>query len=354
MTAIPIRAGVATYNALVGAGVLETIGENAAQLFRGGRCAIVADENTAAFFAKTVMRSLTASGFTPFLITIPAGENSKSLQQLGLVCDEMEAAGLDRASLVFALGGGVVGDLAGFAAAIYRRGVRFVQVPTTLLAQVDSAIGGKTAVNTAAGKNLLGAFHQPALVLADTDTLRTLPPRELNQGFAEVIKHAIIADSILFDRLIDSGRSDLQTLVVRNIEIKAAIIARDARDTSGERALLNFGHTVGHAIERAAGYGELLHGEAVSLGLVAACDISVWRAGLAESEREKVASVLRQFGLPTKLPADFPRDRILSGVKSDKKFEHSEVRFVVTPELGRACLTSAVTLEDIERAIARL
>ena len=183
------------------------------------------------------------------------GENSKSLEQLGAVCEQMAAAGLDRTSFVVALGGGVLGDLAGFAAAIYFRGIPCVQVPTTLLAQVDSSIGGKTAVNLRAGKNLLGAVHQPVLVLADTEALRTLPPRELRQGFAEIVKHAIIADASLFAFLESFERArNFAELVRRNIEIKAAIVARDEQDLSGERAILNFGHTVGHAIEAAGAY----------------------------------------------------------------------------------------------------
>jgi len=219
---------------------------------------------------------------------------------------------------------------------------------------VDSSIGGKTAVNTAAGKNLLGAIHQPALVLADTETLRTLPSRELNQGFAEIIKHAIIADASLFELLLGSRQIDFDQVVARNIQIKADIVALDERDVSGARAALNFGHTIGHAIERAAGYGGLLHGEAISLGIVAACDISVRKAGLPEGDLPIVLAALQKFALPTKLPPEFPRERILPGVKSDKKFERGKVRFVVTPGLGSARLTSEVTLEDISAAITRL
>ena len=186
------------------------------------------------------------------------------------------------------LGGGVVGDLAGFVAAIYHRGIPYVQMPTTLLAQVDSSIGGKTAVNTAAGKNLIGAWHQPALVIADTDALATLPPRECRQGFAEIVKHAIIRDAEMFEMLQHFDDKDLAALVRRNIAIKAAIVAADERETKGERALLNFGHTVGHAIERAGDLLDFWHGEAVSLGIVAACEISVRKAGLAETERDRI------------------------------------------------------------------
>ena len=217
----------------------------------GRDCAIVSDDNVAALFAQALVQSLTSAGFKPTLITIPPGEKSKTLGQAEAICNRMSEAGLDRSSFLVALGGGVVGDLTGFVAAIYHRGIPYVQVPTTLLAQVDSSIGGKTAVNTAAGKNMIGAWHHPALVIADVDTLGALPPREWKQGFAEIIKHAIIRDAEMFEMLQHFDRKDLAALVRRNIEIKARIVAADERETKGERALLNFGHTVGHAIERA-------------------------------------------------------------------------------------------------------
>ncbi len=359
MRTISIQAGGARYEALVGCDLLPESGGLIAKVLRGPRCAVVADEKTAALFADKAMTSLRAAGFDPQLVPIPAGEGAKSLAQIGAVCDAMTTAGLDRTSFVVALGGGVVGDLAGFAAAIYHRGIPHVQIPTTLLAQVDSAIGGKTAVNTAQGKNLLGAVHQPALVIADVATLETLPKREFNQGFAEIIKHAIIADAALLHEVAQvsnlhahqTASWKLAPLIARNIEIKAAIVARDEQDVSGARAILNFGHTVGHAIERASGYGRFLHGEAISLGIVAACEVSTRKAGLSDEERRKVIASLEAFGLPTKLPADLSRPEILSAVSADKKFERGQVRFVVTPRLGSAHLTRDVTLTDIEQAI---
>src|SRR5437868_11014553 len=248
----------------------------------------------------------------------------------------MIAAGLDRSSFVIALGGGVVGDLAGFVAAIYHRGIPYIQVPTTLLAQVDSSIGGKTGVNATAGKNLIGAFHQPALVISDVDTLATLPPREWKQGFAEIIKHAIIRDAVMFETLQHFDRKEIAALVRRNVEIKAAIVGADERETKGERALLNLGHTVGHAIERAGEYRDFLHGEAVSLGIVAACEISTRKAGLSETQREKIVRTLEAFDLPACLPANFPREKIIEAIQFDKKFERGDVRFVVTPAIGSA------------------
>jgi len=248
----------------------------------------------------------------------------------------------------------VVGDLTGFVAAIYHRGIPYVQVPTTLLAQVDSSIGGKTAVNTAAGKNMIGAWHHPTLVIADVDTLDTLPPREWKQGFAEVLKHAIIRDAEMFELLQHFDRKDIAALVRRNIEIKAKIVAADERETKGERALLNFGHTVGHAIERAGNYRNFLHGEAVSLGVVAACEISLRKAGLSETERDRILRTLLAFDLPTRLPADVPREKILNAIRFDKKFKRQEVRFVVTPAIGSARLATDVTVDDIAAALEKL
>ena len=364
---ITIQAGSHKYEALVGSRLLEKAGPLLAQKLRGRECAIVSDDNVAPLFAQPVLRSLTSAGFRPTLITVPAGEASKSLGQVEAICQRMSEAGLDRSSFLIALGGGMVGDLGGFAAAIYHRGIACVQVPTTLLAQADSSIGGKTAVNTAAGKNLIGAWHHPALVIADVDTLDALPLREWKQGFAEIIKHAIIRDAEMFEEVARASpaaagrnREDaswklaLPSLVRRNIEIKARIVAADDREVSGERALLNFGHTVGHAIERAGEYRVFLHGEAVSLGIAAACEISVRKAGLSETERERILRTLRAFDLPTCLPADFPREKILEAMRFDKKFQRGEVRFVVTPAIGSARVATDVTMEDLAAAIAEL
>jgi 3-dehydroquinate synthase len=269
----------------------------------------------------------------------------------------MIAAGLDRQSFVVGLGGGMIGDISGFVAAIYHRGIRHVQIPTTLLAMVDSSIGGKTGVDTRAGKNLIGAFHQPLLVIDDLDVLKTLPQRQFNQGFTEIVKHAVIADSKMF-RILQSWKASaapaLQRLIMRNIQIKSRIVAKDERDRTGQRAVLNFGHTVGHAIERAGNYRKFLHGEAVSLGIVAACAISVKRAGLPADQRAAIVDLLGQFGLPTHLPRNFPRKKILDAVKFDKKFEDGQIRFVVTPEIGAAYVADDVTLADIRDAVEQL
>jgi 3-dehydroquinate synthase len=354
---VQIRGDAHRYPALVGAGLLEQCGGYAHKHLRRLTCAIISDSNVAPLFANRVKRSLTSAGFRQTLITIPGGERSKTLKVVGAICDKMIAAGLDRKSFVIGLGGGMIGDISGFVAAIYHRGIPHVQIPTTLLAMVDSSIGGKTGVDTRDGKNLIGAFHQPSLVIDDVDVLKTLPRRQFNQGFAEIIKHAIIADAKMF-RMLQAWKAGaapaLQRLIKRNIQIKSGIVAKDERDRTGHRALLNFGHTIGHAIERAGNYRTFLHGEAVSLGIVAACAISEKRSGLPTEQRAAIVDLLGRFRLPTRLPRNFPRKKILDAVKFDKKFEGGNIRFVVTPCIGAAYLADNVTVSDIREAVERL
>jgi 3-dehydroquinate synthase len=345
------------YEILVGRNLLKEVAEATRQRLRASRCAIITDANVAVLFANRVRKSFLSAGVKSTLITIPAGEQSKTLQQAGRICDQMIAAGLDRQSFVVGLGGGMIGDISGFVAAIYHRGIPHVQIPTTLLAMVDSSIGGKTGVDTRAGKNLVGVFHQPSLVIDDVDFLKTLRRRQFIQGFAEVIKHAIIADAEMF-RMLQSWKagaaSALQRLIKRNIQIKSRIVAKDECDRTGQRALLNFGHTVGHAIERAGNYRKFLHGEAVSLGIVAACAISVKKAVLRADQRAEIVDLLERFGLPTRLPPNFPRNKIFDAIRFDKKFESGKVRFVVTPRIGSARITNDVTLNDIREAVKQL
>jgi 3-dehydroquinate synthetase len=222
---------------------------------------------------------------------------------------------------------------------------------------VDSSIGGKTGVNTSDGKNLIGVFHHPSLVIDDVEVLKTLPRREFNQGFAEIIKHAIVADAEMFGGLQPWKASEafaLQKLIKRNVEIKSKIVAKDERDQTGDRAILNFGHTIGHAVERAGGYRAFLHGEAISLGIVAACAISCKKAGLPRDERDAIVDLLRRFDLPTRLPPAFPREKIFEALPHDKKFKGGKIRFVVTRKVGSARLTNDVTLDDIREAIDEL
>lgn len=337
------------YKVLIGARVLESSGVLISDVVKPCRCVVVTDSNVAPLYAEAVERSLSLAGFQPVRVVVPPGESSKSLVQVGAICDAMIDAGLDRSSLLVALGGGVVGDLAGFAAAVYYRGIPYVQIPTTIVSQVDSSVGGKTGVNAAGGKNLIGSFHQPRLVLADTNTLVSLPARELNEGFAEVIKHAAIRDPAMLDALEVSP-----SLIARNVAIKAAIVAEDEFETKGVRALLNFGHTIGHGIEAAAGYGRMLHGEAISLGLLAACRLSVRKSGLSQTAAAKIASALEAFDLPLRLDPSIPTDAVFSALIKDKKFASGAVRFVLLRSLGDAYVSEAVAPDDIRAAIEEL
>lgn len=337
------------YNVLIGARAIASCGELAAAVVNPCRCVVVTDSHVGPLYAGAVEHSLSRAGFEPVRVTVPAGESSKSLSQVGVICDAMIEAGLDRSSLLVALGGGVIGDLAGFAAAVYYRGIPYIQIPTTIVSQVDSSIGGKTGVNATGGKNLIGSFHQPKLVIADTETLRSLPAREFNEGFAEVIKHAAIRDPSMLDVL-----DDAPSLIARNVAIKAAIVVEDEFETKGVRALLNFGHTIGHGIEAAAGYGKLLHGEAIALGLLAACRLSMKKSSLTGSEAARISSALAAFNLPSRLDPSVKTEAVFSALLKDKKFAAGKIRFVLLRSLGDAFLSAEVTSGDIHQAIEEL
>lgn len=334
------------YTVLVGSALLSQAGDliETHTEIRSKSAAIVTDSNVARLYADTVKTALEATGTKVELIVVPAGEASKSMEVATEICRKMLQAGLDRKSFLVALGGGVVGDLAGFAAAIFQRGIPCVQIPTTIVSQVDSSVGGKTGVNTPEGKNLLGAFHQPQLVLADVTTLDSLPEREFDEGFAEIIKHAAIRDASLLDLVEDrdSIRDNLIELVSRNVAIKAAVVEEDERETTGTRALLNFGHTIGHGIEAAGGYGRFLHGEAISLGLVAAVRLSVSQSSLSEEEGGRIISALQTYHLPVELDDDITEESILNAMQRDKKFEDGQIRFVLLDRLGNAFVSSAI------------
>src|SRR6516164_5971352 len=312
-----------------------------------GRVAIVSDANVAALYGRTLSTAFANSGYKLSSHVVAAGERSKSFANVTTLCEDFARQGVDRQSFVVALGGGVVGDLAGFAAAIYYRGIPVVQMPTTVMAQLASSVGGKTGINLAAGKNLVGSFHQPAAVLADVSTLSTLGRREWNEGFAEVIKYGVICEPELLLRL-KRPLSPLGALIQRCVEIKASFVEDDEREKKGRRALLNFGHTIGHAIENVAGYGTLLHGEAVALGMIAAAHISARCAGLPAEDLQEIEAAIRQFDLPTKLPSELSRRRILKAIFADKKFVEGKIRFVVTPRLGTAALVDNLTVKDLE------
>src|SRR6202048_1794348 len=338
------------YDVVIGAGSLEQVGELLRQIGLNRPVAVVTDERVERIYGDKLIGALAASGFSTSLHIVSGGEPAKSFATAEEVCASLARAGVDRSSLILALGGGVLGDLAGFVASIFARGVPYVQVPTTVMAQVDSSVGGKTAINLTAGKNLVGSFHQPSLVLADTGTLETLPEQVKNEGFAEVIKYGVIEQPDLLDTLAQPSLSDLDPLIADCVSIKARIVAKDERENSGERALLNFGHTIGHGIEAVAGYGTMLHGEAISLGMRAALWLSTQKAGLPQSDYLRIVSLLKQFGLPTVLPNHFSTEAIIEKVFIDKKFVRGEIRFVLASGLGVAFVSDKITRRDLATA----
>ncbi len=355
MTAISVSgAGFAPYEVLVGSGLLADAAAGPARiaaLLKQPRVLIVSDETVAALHTPALIAGLKAHGVHAELATVPAGEASKSFAHLEQVLDRCAEAGLDRKDMIVALGGGVVGDLAGLAAALYMRGVDFIQVPTTLLAQVDSSVGGKTAIDTPRGKNLVGAFHQPRLVLADIDVLKTLPERQLRSGWAEVLKHGLICDADFFDWLGGAGAGGaagdaaaLTEAVVRSVRIKAAVVSEDEKE-AGRRALLNLGHTFGHALETALGYDEVLtHGEAVALGCCMAFRFSA-RLGLCEeADARRVEAVTVAAGLPVRLDqaGAFDADRLIALMAGDKKAEGGALTFILARGIGRAEVVKGV------------
>jgi len=358
---VHVHLGPRSYTALVGRGLLANLGTMVSPhtghpKLQGVKVAVVTDSNVGKLYAHTVMESLTAFGKQPVLIVVPAGENSKSLSYVEHILNEMASAGLDRGSFVVALGGGVIGDLAGFAASVYQRGIPYVQVPTTVLSQVDSSVGGKTGVNIKEAKNMVGSFHQPALVIADLATLDSLPKREWNSGFAEIIKHAAIKDPSLFEVIetVARGERDMLELIHRNVAIKAALVEADEFEETGLRATLNLGHTLGHAIEAEAGYGKLLHGEAISIGLNAATWLSWRRNTLSLSERKRVLEALTAFDLPLKLPEGMTTTDVLRRTRMDKKYEQGNVRFVLLNKLGRAFVSHDLTEADLIEALVHM
>ena len=345
MRTFRVEFGPNSHTVHVGAGILDRLGELALGAgLAPGRAAIVTDQTVAALYAEQARGSIRKAGFEPALIEIPPGEPSKSLKMYQRVIDAMVEAGLERTSPVFALGGGVVGDLTGFAAASFLRGVPLVQVPTSVVAQVDSSLGGKTAINHRHGKNLIGAFYQPRLIVADIATLKTLPEREFREGLAEAIKYGAIMDAEMFAALERSlpailarDPESLAEVVERSLRCKASVVSRDERE-SGLRKILNFGHTIGHALEASTGYERCLHGEAVAIGMVLAADLSRRHAGLQDEDARRLGRLIEQAGLPTKLPADCRNARFNKALHLDKKRADQRIEFVLLSEIGRALI----------------
>jgi 3-dehydroquinate synthase len=354
---VRVELGERSYDILIGPGLLAHVGELLQPLKLGRQGVIITDSTVGRTYAAPLQASLKAAGFQTEVLDFPAGETSKSLRQANRLFERLPRLPMDRQSFVIALGGGVVGDLAGFVAASYLRGIGLVQIPTSLLAQVDSSIGGKTGVNLPQGKNLVGAFYQPRMVLADTETLRTLPERELRSGFAEVIKHGAIRDAGFFEwleanhkRVLSLDNDAVANAVRCCCEIKGAVVSADERE-SGLRAHLNFGHTIGHAMEALADYVGVLHGEAVSMGMVCAAHLSVKRAGLAKAEAARLVALLQASGLPTHLGDKYRMDELLEAMRLDKKAKNGKLRFVLLKRLGEAMLTDAVSDDDVREVV---
>jgi len=348
-----------SYAIKIGPRLLRRLGAECARLKLGKRCTIITDTNVGRRYARPAFDSLANAGFVPSLVVLtPAGEVIKAPKTAAVCYDRLAEHRLERKSFIVALGGGVVGDLAGFVAATYLRGITFIQVPTTLLAQVDSSIGGKVGINLMAGKNLVGAFYQPRLVLCDLDTLRTLPEREYRAGLAEVIKYGIIYDADLFARiehdlpkLLRRDAKTLAGIIARCCEIKAEVVVTDETE-SGPRAILNFGHTIGHALEAISHYGKYLHGEAISIGQVAAAKLSADQLGLPKPQVERIKGLFERAGLPTRVKLNGRQNQKLFGaMRLDKKVSSGEIKFVLAKRIGKVVWGQRVPDELIEECL---
>ena len=366
---VKVALGERAYGIFIGRDLLATLGSRIAALRPGAQAAIVTDATVAAHHLAAAEAALAASGIACARVVVQPGEASKSFRMLEQVCDALIAARIERGDLVVALGGGVVGDLAGFAAAVLRRGVDYVQVPTTLLAQVDSSVGGKTAIDTKHGKNLAGAFYQPILVLADTSLLDTLPEREFRAGYAEVVKYGLLGDLPFFEWLEANWRdvfaggqargnrpAPREFAVQRSVEAKAEIVRRDERET-GDRMLLNLGHTFGHAFEAAAGFSDrLLHGEAIGLGMALAFEFSARRGLISKADAERVIRHLAAVGLPTRV-ADLNGpppgiEQLMELIAQDKKVQRGALTFILVRNIGQAYVSRDVDAAEVRSFLA--
>lgn len=355
---VHVDLGARSYDVRIGQGLLSRAGQEIVALAGRRRVAILTDETVAGLHLPALQAALADQGIDAPALALPAGEATKCWAELGRAAEWLLSQRIERKDLVIALGGGVIGDLAGFAAAILRRGVRFVQIPTSLLAQVDSSVGGKTGINSPQGKNLIGAFHQPSLVLADIDVLDTLTPRDFRAGYGEVAKYGLLGDAAFFEWL-EANATGLardaalrQHAVRHSVQMKADIVQRDETE-QGDRALLNLGHTFGHALESATGYSDrLLHGEGVAIGCTLAFDLSA-RMGLCSQEApSRVAAHFTAMGLPCRIgdiPGDLPDDETLIGMMAqDKKVQDGKLRFILAHDIGRAFVT-----DDIDPLLLR-
>lgn len=358
MAVIPVALAGREYEVRIGNGLIANLAEEARDFIRKTNVAIVTDENVAEHWRETVEKSFESAGIGTDWHVVAPGEGAKSWSGLEALTNWMLDRGVERGDHVFALGGGVVGDLTGFACSILKRGCGFVQIPTTLLAQVDSSVGGKTAINSAAGKNLIGAFHQPSLVLADLDCLSTLPPREMRAGYAEVLKYGILGDADFFTwleamgpRVLARDAEPLEIAVAKSVAAKATIVAEDERELSGARALLNLGHTFGHALEAETGFSDqLLHGEAVALGMVLAARYSARRNDITTDVAQRITRAIATSGLPAilaELGLNCTGQNLADHMLHDKKMDAGKLPFILLKSLGEAYLARDVELSDI-------
>lgn len=357
---VTVRSAAGNYAVRIGSGLLARAGLDTAAVIGGRRVLIVTDPQVGEHYLDKAVQSYKNAGFQVFTVTVPAGEESKSLRWLEHIHDAALEAGLDRSSAFVALGGGVIGDLAGFAAATFMRGVPVVQIPTTLLAQIDASVGGKTAVNHPKGKNLIGAFHPPVLVVCDLDVLDTLPQREWAAGMAEAVKHGILADGDYFSWIEENAAALSQKdpelrlhLVLRSVQIKAKVVTADERER-GLRATLNLGHTTGHAIEAALGYKDWLHGEAVAVGLVAAARIAQELGQLPADPAGRVERLLSQLGLPVRLPSNVTPQQVLQATGSDKKRLNDRQRWILPVAIGQVVISDDVPEAVVTRVLSGL
>lgn len=358
---VKVALGARSYSIKIGTNLLGELGLECSRLSLGKRCAIMTDSHVGPIYGDRTRKSLETAGFEPLLFTVKAGEGAKSMSVAQNCYDHLARHRLERHSFIVALGGGVVGDLAGFIAATYLRGIPFVQVPTTLLAQVDSSVGGKVGLNLKAGKNLVGAFHQPRLVVCDLGALETLPDREFRSGLAEVIKYGVIRDAALFrklekamDLLLRRDQDALAAVIARCCAIKAEVVGQDETE-GGLRAILNFGHTIGHAIEAISGYGRFLHGEAISIGQVAAAHLSSRLLGFPQREVDRLHRLLEQAGLPVGLPfSKKSYGDLIKAMRLDKKVQQGEIRFVLAKSIGEVVTGQKVSDDLIHQVLSQL
>ncbi|MGH7770195.1 MAG: 3-dehydroquinate synthase [Candidatus Binatia bacterium] len=358
MRTLTVNLGDRSYPIHVGEDLLRQTGDLLRRAGLGKKVGIITDANVAGLYLESVEGSLRQAGFEVAVVSLPEGEEQKNLESVAVIYDRLVSERLERGSSLLALGGGVVGDMTGFAAATFLRGIPYVQVPTTLLAQVDSSIGGKTGVNHREGKNLIGAFHQPRLVLTDVAVLRSLPRRELAAGLAEVIKYGIIADPGLFalleaelENLLGLKMAPLTQVVAASCAIKATVVEKDERE-SDYRAVLNFGHTVGHALESLTGYREFLHGEAVAIGMIQAAAISVRQGCCDRGSFERIRRLISEAGLPTEIPPGVEPRELIQRMETDKKSAEGKIKFVLCEGIGKTRFHS-LSPAEIAAALAR-